>query len=88
MEILAPQKTLKGILFNTLDLILDGSATPEMVEQVCYVSEQMIKDDKNTIETEKARMYMEIERQERMTSATEKILSLADDMTGTEDECD
>lgn len=75
------QKTLKDVLFNTLELILNGEATPEMVEQVCYVSEQMIKDDKNSIETEKARMYMEIERQDRLTKASNNLLEVISEVS-------
>ncbi len=71
-------KTLKDVLFDTLSKILDGSADAEMVEQICYVSEQMIKDDKNNIEIEKARMFMEIERQERLNNATESLVQIID----------
>ena len=68
-------RSLKDVLFKTLDMVLTGDATPEMVEQVCYLSEQMIKDDKNSIEVEKARMFMEIERQDRMSNATKQLAS-------------
>ena len=62
-------QTLKGVLFQTLEMVLNGDASPEMVEQVCYLSEQMIKDDKNSIEVEKARLFMEIERENRITQS-------------------
>lgn len=64
---------LKDILFETLEMVLSGDATPTQVEQVCYLSEQVIKDDKNTIEVEKARMYMEIEREERLQHTANQL---------------
>ena len=76
MEVITENsQTLKGVLFKTLDMVLTGNASAEMVEQVCYLSEQMIKDDKNSIEVEKARMYMEIEREDRMSNAAKQLAS-------------
>jgi hypothetical protein len=66
---------LKEALFKTLEMVLSGDATAEQVEQVCYLSEQMIKDDKNYIDMEKARMVMEFERQDRIERATITLAS-------------
>jgi hypothetical protein len=86
MEVAINKRSLKDILFLTLDKVLDGDATPEMVEQVCYLSEQMIKDDKNSIEVEKARMYMEIEREDRMTQATMRLTQVIESAGEYEDD--
>ena len=80
------EKSLKGVLFKTLDMVLSGDATPEMVEQVCYLSEQMIKDDKNSIEVEKARMFMEIERQDRMNNATNQLARTIEEVSKHEED--
>lgn len=66
---------LKEMLFQALEMVLSGDVTPEQVEQVCYLSEQVIKDDKNTIEVEKARMYMEIEREDRLQNTTRQLVA-------------
>jgi hypothetical protein len=68
-------RMLKEALFKTLEMVLSGDATAEQVEQVCYLSEQMIKDDKNYIDMEKARMVMEFERQDRIERATITLAS-------------
>ena len=71
-------------MFKTLDMVLSGDATPEMVEQVCYLSEQMIKDDKNSIEVEKARMFLEVEKESRMSIATNRLSSMIEGVEGYE----
>ena len=76
MNINTNQRSLKEVLFIALDKVLSGEADSEMVEQVCYLSEQMIKDDKNAIEVEKARMFTEIERQERLEKSTLQLVEV------------
>jgi len=63
-------KGLRDRLFGVLDGIIDGKVTPEQVESVCYVSEQMIKSARLDLEVEQERIKMLRENEERMQNAT------------------